>query len=263
MNFSIFVFLLLLFSSYSSWAQTIDPVLDDSIGICNDLPPDVSTVARDFMFKKGLINSDEEHVFTSGELRWALYKTVEVKRPDICLLIMNVCYKSNSSSEYICDSTDIYEVLVYRDSKIELFENVIELPTKVYAKFGPRSIAQNPYDFYYAEITGPSILAVKKAEYAKLFWSKERFRNGFSGLIVRGSKSSFDPTPVRHWSIVNATYTLRMEHNDEVHDVYPHDFDTDFDGMFTGCLKKEVNGVRGCEAKPWNGSFNSVFAEFF
>lgn len=224
-----------------------------------DLAPD-SMTARKFMLNNGLIMPGEESDLIVGKLEWGIQEKQSASTGNACLLVMSLCYISNETGLKDCSASDSLDVIVYQDNQLKLFERSFSIPRKVQVKFIADKVAQYQYDHYYAEVSEPSsVLNLKKAQAANL--TRQRKPNGMRGIVVKGDKFSFDPTPDRNWRIIQTTFSLRESQSIEVQDVYPHDFDQDLEGMFRGCDSVTVDGQTGCVAKPWNASFNEFISE--
>lgn len=208
---------------------------DDGGEACRVDPAKLEVEARAFALDKGVMKATDEVQFSGGsEFKIAVKRTT--RDGDRCLAVLSACYFE--AGERIDCNGSTRDVIVYEpageDIVFTLFEDAYEIPASLRVAIG--DIVPSPNDpqmpltddFYYTELTGPSVVMALKSLRAVEPYS------GFAADLDGNGKVAFDPTPGRTWKVVEPTYSLRRGLTAEIHDVYPGQLDGDFQGYYEG-----------------------------
>ncbi len=232
----------------------------NAFGVSSDcakqMGPATAKAVRAYMLKNGLIRPDEEQKFPDLgiDVRWELTKVVSVGAK--CFAVEAIC--STTAGKKECGQA--YEVMALvkspRTKKYEVmaFEKVQVIPSSAVAKIGlePGNSHQHEKNYYYALLSGADVLAATKSIVAKAPYF------GFSGVVSRDGRASFDPSPNRDWKVSKANFDLRRGLTAEVLDISSYQLDgldeEGADGYFSGC--NQSDGKPGtCEVAPWAQAF--------
>lgn len=215
---------------------------------------------RSFMLKNDLIlPTDELSLPELGiSLKWTIFKVVPAKSD--CLVVMAVCtYLEDGSKD--CPAGSPFEVLTIVSDKKESvgfrvvpFEETIDLPKKAVATIGaPLETHSAELSYYYVMLSGKDLVDAYKS-----FLSKTSYA-GFSGVVQRGQKASYDPTVNRDWEVIEAKFSLRRGDTAESLDIQAFQLDgLDSEGAqayWDGCIKPNAQQKMQCLVAPWGQSF--------
>ncbi len=146
-----------------------------------------------------------------------------------------------------------FEVIVQKpDCNLSKFEDVFRIPRVLDVKIGHTNYEEivrtfPMYSFYYATLTErSSIIDAMKSVFSGIRYF------GFSGYVVKSQPLSFDKTPNRSWSVVDAKFSLRRGMSGEAGDIQAYQLDGDFEGYFAGAIIKRTSiGADGAWIAPW------------
>jgi hypothetical protein len=135
-----------------------------------------------------------------------------------------------------------------KTGNLELFEQAVELPKRIGAQIGDKSAAGQ----FFVVLAGKNQSGKSNvAQAAKAYLTGNSPGAALHGFVIHGGRLSFDTTPKRTWSMVDASYDLRNTDSPEGTNYFAYQFDATFEEDFNMASKVRTStGELGADVIP-------------